>query len=137
MAEVDQSLHLGVGVVDALDHSELIARSTTGLLDIGLESLVEAEERVLLHAGHELVARALDRGVKGHREGELLGELGEALDAGDDATGGDGQVPCADGEAVGVVEDAQGFDGLVEVGEGSPWPMKTTLVTRSPKSRAT
>ena len=56
LAEVDQGLHLGVCVVHAVDHRVLIARPPSGLLGVGLQGLMEAEEGELLHTGHELVA---------------------------------------------------------------------------------
>ena len=117
LAEVDQRLHLGIRVVDTVDHGELVARSAARLLDVQLDGLVQAGERVLLHAGHELVARSLYGGVQRDGERELLGKLGEPSDTGDDTAGGDGQMARPDREAVGVVEDSQRGDGLVEVGE--------------------
>lgn len=117
-AEVDKRLHLGVRVVDTIDHREFVSRAPTGFLDILLDSLMEAKQRELLDPGHELVARALDRGVQGDGEGELLGELGEAADAGDNAAGGDCEVAGADGESRGIVQHAESLDGVVEVGEG-------------------
>lgn len=117
LAEVDQRFHLGVRIVDAIDHGELVARTTSGLLDVQLDGLVQAGERVLLHTGHELVARGLYGGVQRDSERELLGKFGKAADAGDDTAGGDRQMACSDCEAVGIVEDAQRSDGLVEVGE--------------------
>lgn len=117
LTEVDQRLHLGIRVVDTVDHGKLVARSAARLLDVQLDGLVQAGERVLLHAGHELVARGLYGGVQRDGERELLGKLGEPSDTGDDTAGGDGQMARPDREAVGVVKDSQRGDGLVEVGE--------------------
>lgn len=57
LAEVAKRLHLGVGVVDALDHSVLIGRAATGLLGVKLKCFVEAQKCVFLDARHELVTR--------------------------------------------------------------------------------
>lgn len=115
--EVDESLHLRIGVVDAVDHSELVRWAATGLLDIQLDGLMETRKRVLLDSGHELIARALDGGVERDGEGELLGQLCEAADAGDYAAGRDSEVSGADCESIRIVEDSQRFDDCVEVGE--------------------
>lgn len=115
--EVDERLHLRIGVVDAIDHGELVRRAATGLLDIQLNGLMETRKRVLLDSGHELVARALDGGVERDGEGELLGQLGEAPDARDYAAGRDSEVTGADCESIRIVEDSQCFDDCVEAGE--------------------
>lgn len=85
LAEIDERLHLGIGVVDAIDHGELVRRTTPGILRVILQRLVKAKQGVLLHTGHQLVARGLNGGVQGDGEGELLVDLAEAIDAGDDA----------------------------------------------------
>ena len=51
-------------------------------------------------------------------KGELLRELGELANTGDNAAGRDRKVTSADVEAVGAVEHAQGFDNRVVVGKG-------------------
>lgn len=116
-AEVDERLHFGVGVIDAVNHCELVGRAPTGLFDVFLDSLVEAEQRELFDAGHKLVARGLDGRVKRNGEGELFGKLGEATDSRDNAASGHGEVASADGEAIRVVEHAKSLDGVVEVGK--------------------
>lgn len=63
-AEIDKCLHLRVGIVDAINHGELVCWSTSGLFNIKLNGLVKAGECVFLHAGHELIARGLHRGMK-------------------------------------------------------------------------
>lgn len=118
LAEVAEGEHLGVGVVHAVDHRILVRGAATSLLDIVLQRLVQAQERVLLDTGHELVARALDGGVERDGEGELLGELGKLANAGDNAAGRDREVARADVKAVGAVEHAQCLDHRVVVGEG-------------------
>ena len=116
-AEIDQGFHLGIGVVDAVDHGELVGRAASGLLDIRLNRLVQAGERVLLDAGHQLVAGALNSGMERDGERELLGELRKTLDTGNDAAGGNGQMAGADGVAIRIVEHAERLDGRVEVRE--------------------
>lgn len=116
-AEIDQGFHLGIGVVDAVDHGELVGRAASGLLDIRLNRLVQTGERVLLDAGHKLVAGALNSGMERDGERELLGELRKTLDTGNDAAGGNGQMAGADGVAIRIVEHAKRFDGRVEVRE--------------------
>lgn len=116
-AEVDKSLHLRVRVIDAIDHGELICRAAPSLFDVELDSLMESKERVFFDPRHELIAGALNRGVKGDGKRELLGKLGESADARDDAAGRNGQVARADCESVRVVKDAKSLDGSVEVGE--------------------
>ena len=116
-AEVDQCLHLGIVVVDAVDHGIFIGGTATGLLDIGLDCLMKTRECVLFNAGHELVARGLDGRVQGNSERKLFGKLGETLDARDNAAGRDGEMAGTDIEPLGVVEHAESGDGLVEIHE--------------------
>ena len=116
-AEVTEREHLGVSVIHAIDHCILVRWSATSLLDIVLQRLMQAQECVLLYTGHELVARALDGGVEGDGEGELLGELGKFANAGDNAAGRDRKVARADVEAIGAVEHAQGLDHSIVVGK--------------------
>ena len=56
-AEVDKGIHLGGRVVDAINHSELVARATTSLFHIGLQGLMKALKSVFLNTRHEFVAR--------------------------------------------------------------------------------
>lgn len=118
LAEVAEGEHLRIGVVYAVDHRILVSGAATGLFDIVLQRLVQTQERVLLDAGHELVARALDGGVERDSEGELLGELGKLTDAGDNAAGRDREVARADVKTVGAVKHAQSLDHRVVVGKG-------------------
>ena len=116
-AEVDKGLHFRIVVVNTINHSELVGWPTAGLFDVGLDGLVQTRKGVLLDSGHELVASALDSGVKRDGERELLGELGEALDARDDAGSRDGEVARADLETAGSVEHTERRNRFVEVGE--------------------
>ena len=118
LAKVAKSEHLRVGVVHAVDHRVLVRGAATSLLDIVLQRLVQTQERILLDAGHELVARALDGGVERDGEGELLGELGKLADAGDNAAGRDREMARADVKAIGAVKHAQSLDHRVVVGKG-------------------
>ena len=117
LAEVAERAHLGIGVVDALDHGELIRWATTGLLRIELKSLVETRKGVFLDTGHQLVTGLLDSRVQRDGEGELLRLVGKGADAWDDARGGDGKVPRADSRALGGVEPPEGGERRVVVGE--------------------
>lgn len=63
-AEVAKCLHLGVCVVDAVNHGVLIGRAATSLLGVELKGLVKAKQRVFLNARHDLVARRLNSRVK-------------------------------------------------------------------------
>lgn len=117
-AELDERFHLRIVVVDAVYHRVFIRRATSGLFDILLNRLVKARQRVFLNTGHELVARALNGGMKGNRECELLGELGKALDSRDDAAGGDREVACADFKSTGGVQHAERVNNRIEVHEG-------------------
>ena len=117
-AELDERFHFRIVVVDAVYHRVFIRRATSGLFDILLNCLVKAGKRVFLNTGHELVARALDGGMKGNRERELLGKLGKALDSGDDAAGGDREVACTDFKSTGGIQHAERVDNRIEVHEG-------------------
>lgn len=64
LAEVAECVHLGVGVVDTFNHGEFVGWPSAGLLGVQLQCLMEANERVLLNAGHELVSGVLDGGVE-------------------------------------------------------------------------
>ena len=105
LAEVAKRLHLGVRVVDAFDHGVLVGWAATRLLGIELQCLMQAQQRVLFNARHDLVARGLDGGVQRDGERELLGNVGKLTDAGNNAAGGDGKVARADTDAVGIVKD--------------------------------
>ena len=118
LAEVTEREHLRVGVVHTVDHRVFVRGAATSLLDIVLQRLMQAQERVLLYAGHELIARALDGGVERDGEGELLRKLGKLADAGDNAAGRYRKVARSDVEAFGAVEHAQSLDHRVVVGKG-------------------
>ena len=118
LAEVAKGEHLRVGIIHTVDHRVLVRGAATGLLDIILQRLMQAQKRVLLYTGHELVTRALDGGMERDGKGELLGELGELANTGDNAAGRDSKVTSADVEAVGAVEHAQSLDYGVVVGKG-------------------
>lgn len=60
LTEVDERLHLGIRIVDAVDHGELVRGATTGLLGVVLQRLMKTEQGVLLNTGHQLVARGLN-----------------------------------------------------------------------------
>lgn len=117
LAEVAERLHLGIRIVDAFDHGILIGRAASRLLGVELKRLMKAQERVLLDARHNLVARGLDSGVQGNGKRELLGDVGKFANTGNNAAGRDGEVTSADTDAIGVVEDAQRLENLVVVGK--------------------
>lgn len=56
-AEVDKGIHLGGRVIDAIDHGELVARTTAGLFHVGLQGLMETLKGVLFNTRHKFVAR--------------------------------------------------------------------------------
>ena len=117
LAEVAQRLHLGVCVVDALNHGVLIGWTATGLFSVELKGLVEAQECVLLNARHQLVARRLDSGVQRDGERELLGDICKLANSRDNAAGRNSKVTCSNADAIGVVEDTQRLEDLVVVGK--------------------
>ena len=117
LAEVAERLHLGIRIVDAFDHGILIGRAASRLLGVELKRLMKAQERVLLDARHNLVARGLDSGVQRHGECKLLGNVSKLANTGNNAAGRDGEVTNADTDAIGVVEDAQRLENLVVVGK--------------------
>ena len=89
LAEVAERLHLGVGVIDALDHGVFVCRTAAGLFGVELKGLVKAQKRVLLNARHELIARGLNGRVQRDGERELLGNVGKLANTRNDAAGGD------------------------------------------------
>ena len=117
LTEVAERPHLRIGVVDALDHGELIRWTTTGLLCIELESLIETRKGVFLDTGHQLVTGLLDSRVQRDGEGELLGKIGEGTDSGNDAAGRNSEVPSADIRPMLGVELTKRLDGGIEVVE--------------------
>lgn len=117
LAEVAERLHLGVRVVDTLNHGVLIGWTATGLFSVELKGLVEAQQRVLLNARHELVARRLDSGVQRDGERELLGNICKLANSRDNAAGRNSKVTCSNADAIGVVEDTQRLEDLVVVGK--------------------
>lgn len=116
-SEVAQCGQLLLGVVDAADESVLVGRASAGPVDIGLHGVPEAQQREALDARHQVVARALNGGVEGDGERELLGFLGELMDHGNESAGGDGEVTSTDAGAVRGVEEAKGLQRLIVVGE--------------------
>lgn len=117
LAEVAERLHFGIRIVDAFDHGVLIGRTASSLLSVELQRLMKAQERVLLNAGHELIARRLDGRMQGNGKRELLGDVGKFANTGNNAAGRDGEVTSADTDAIGVVEDSQCLENLVVVGK--------------------
>ena len=117
LAEVAECLHLGIRIVDAFDPGILLGRAAASLLGVELKRLVKAEQRVLLNTGHELIARRLDGGMQGNSKCELLRDVGEFANTGNNAAGRDGEVTGADTDAIGVVEDSQSLENLVVVGK--------------------
>ena len=73
LAEVAECVHLGVCVVDTFNHSKFVSWPSASLLGVQLQCLMEANERVLLNARHELVSGALDGRVERNSKGELFG----------------------------------------------------------------
>ena len=117
LTEVAKCLHLGIRIVDAFDHGVLIGRAAASLLGVELKRLVKAQERILLDARHNLIARRLDGGMQRHGKRELLGDVGKFANTGNNAAGRDGEVTGADTDAIGVVEDSQRLEHLVVVGK--------------------
>ena len=65
------------------------------------------------------------------RQAELLRPPGQRLHAGQDADGGDGDVPGADAEPLGWLRMLRAVSTAGQLSSGSPMPMKTMLVGRS------
>jgi hypothetical protein len=76
----------------------------------GFEELIE---RVFLVYRHDLVSHLIAGTVKGDREADLQGDVGEFFDLRGEAAGGDGHAACADTDAPVCIED---FDGPGEIG---------------------
>lgn len=117
-AEITEGVELGLRIVNTADEGILVRRATTSGLYILAHDFVKVRERVLLHAGHENVARCLNGGVEGDGEGELLRLLGEAPDHRNDSAGRDGEVTGTDAKTIGGVKHAQGFEDFFVVIEG-------------------
>ena len=131
--EVPQGGQLLVGVVDAGDEGVLVGRPPSRGVDVGLHGIPEAEQRPALDAGHEDVSRPLDGRVEGDGQGELLGLLREAVDLGNHAARGDGEVPGPDAERVRVVEEPEGLERLVIVREGLALPHENDAAHPGPE----
>ena len=117
-AEIAKGVELWLRIVNTTDEGIFVRWAATSGLNILAHDFVKVRERVLLHAGHENVARRLNGGVKGDSEGELLGLFGEAPDHRNDSAGRDGKVARTDAKTVRGVEHAQGFEDFVVVIEG-------------------
>lgn len=63
-AEIAKGIHLGIRVVDSIDHGEFVGRSPARRLDVALKGLMKPEKRVFLHSRHELIAGGLNSGVQ-------------------------------------------------------------------------
>lgn len=117
LAEVDKRLHFRIGIVDTVDHREFVRRPTPGLLGVLLQRLMEPQQRVFLNTWHELVTRRLHSGVQRDGEGELFGQLSEALDARNDARGRYSEMARADFESSRGVQHAKRLHGGFVVGK--------------------
>ena len=106
LAEVTECLHLGVGVIDALDHGVFVRRSAAGLFGVELKSLVKAQKCVLLNARHEFIAGGLNGRVQRDGERELLRNVGKLTNTRNNTAGGDGEVARSDTDAVRVIKDS-------------------------------
>lgn len=118
LTELNKCVHLGVVVVDAVDHGVLVGGTTPGFLNVQLDCFMKARKRVFFHAGHELIARGLNGGVQGDSQGKLLGKIGKTTNPGNDSAGRNGKMTCTDGKALGIIEGSKGFENVVEVVEG-------------------
>ncbi len=118
LAEVAQRVHLLSVVVHAADKGVLVGRATPGAVHVLAHDGVEVEQRVLFHAGHQIIARLLDGGVERNGKGELFRLAGELADHGDDAASRHGEVASADAALVGVIELAERPHSVVVVHEG-------------------
>lgn len=106
LAEVAECLHLGVCVIDALDHGVFVCRTAAGLFGVELKGLVKAQKCVLLNARHEFIAGGLNGGVQRDGERELLGNVGKLTNTRNNAAGGDGEMTRSDTDSVRVIKDA-------------------------------
>ena len=79
---------------------------------------MQAIERIVLDAGHNLVTRCLNGRVEGDGQGELLRFSGKAANLGENTCSGDGDMTSTDLLTVLAVEDAHGFENSVVVEEG-------------------
>lgn len=57
LAEIAERLKLVVGIVDPANEGILVGGTAAGLVDVLAHGTVEVEQRILLHARHEDVAR--------------------------------------------------------------------------------
>lgn len=99
--EVTEGGKLLLAVVDTLDECIFVGGPAPRLVHVFAHDVIEVEQGVLAHAWHEHVSCALHGRVEGYGEGELLGFVCEALDHGNDATGGNGEVSSADSRTLG------------------------------------
>ena len=103
LAEVAERLHLGVCVIDAIDHGIFVCRTAAGLFGVELKGLVKAQKRVLLDAWHKLIAGGLNGGVQRDGERELLRNVDKLTNTRNNAAGGDGEMTCSDTDTVRVI----------------------------------
>ena len=124
LAELNKSIHLGIVVVDTVNHGVFICGPTASLFDIELDCFVKTRQSELFNTGHQLVARRLNGRVQGDGEGELLGKVCKATDSGNNTAGGNGKMACSDSEALRVVKGAKRFENVIKIIEGFTLPHK-------------
>ena len=106
-AEVAKVRELLVRVVDTLYERVLVCWTASRTVGVPSHGIIEAQQRVAPHPGHEGVSRALYGRMKRDGQRKLLWFAREARDHGDDAACRDRKVPCSDSKSVGGIEPAQ------------------------------
>ena len=96
------------GVVDAVDHHDLIGHATAGGLGVGGRGLHDQVRGVSPVERHQEVAQRRPCRMQGDGQRVLRPQRGQLLDARDDAAGADGDVPGAQPERARVAEQRRG-----------------------------
>lgn len=109
---------VGVRIVDALQQDVFEAEGFPGAQRVALAGGDEVLQVPLTSDGHDLLALFLVRGVEA--DGELRADfgLGELVNFGDKAGGGDGDAALAHADALWVNQEAGGFENVVEIHQG-------------------
>lgn len=102
---------IDAGEKDVFEKDLFFARTDKDVA--GLEEAIEGETFV---DGHNLIADSVAGGVEGEGEAELKWVVGEFLDLGGEAAGGDGDMACAHTDVGGGDEEIEGGEEMGEVG---------------------